>query len=64
MTPSIPKLIEVERAGGSVSVRVDGEELPWHTKGGAGVEVTKDGVPAVTLTIPAEHVEVTDRLVP
>ncbi|UAJ78328.1 hypothetical protein IT072_13780 [Leifsonia sp. ZF2019] len=41
------------------AITIDGEDFPWHiTEEGVRIEVTDQGVPAITITIPAERVTV------
>jgi hypothetical protein len=61
-TASIPDLIRVQRHGRQRRIYVDGVEFPYATAGVAPTEVGTDDWPSVTLTIPANRVEVVDTL--
>lgn len=55
--------IVARRTGNSWSFTIDGEPFPWHiTADGVSVSVDPHGMPSVTLTIPADRVEVLDTL--
>lgn len=62
--PDIAKLIEVEREGDSVTLRVDGEEFPWHLAPGVDLHIERGASPRVTLALIADEVQVSDRLRP
>lgn len=58
----LPKLITVERHGSHARVLVDGEEFPYAiAEGGLRIEgVGRNDMPAVTVTLVADRVEVTN----
>lgn len=59
----LPKAIVVKRSGNSVSIDIDGEPFPYATLiGSVSTVVTKDEAPHLTLSIPAEKVEIIDRM--
>lgn len=61
--PDLATAIEVVRDGQNFSLRIDGAEFPWHiTADGVRIEVGRDRVPTVSVTIPAESVQVDDSL--
>lgn len=62
--PEVAKLIEVEREGDRVSLRVDGEEFPWYCAPGTDVHIERGQTPSLTLTIMADEVQVSDRFRP
>lgn len=62
MTPSLAKKVEIVRNGNEVHIEVDGEEFPWYTSKGVATVVEKSDAPSITLTIPAESVEIRDEL--
>jgi len=55
-----PDRIEVYRDKNGMGIRIDGDLFPWFTVDGYHVDVTKDQVPSVTVTIPAMYVTVVD----
>lgn len=57
----LARTIEVGMRAG-VGLTIDGEPFPWHTVGGAHVDVSKGEHPAVTITIPCKSLTVTDTL--
>jgi hypothetical protein len=59
--PKLAGRIRVSSTPTSKVVQVDGKEFPWHTAG-VDVHVQRGHAPAVTITIPAEHVTVDDAL--
>jgi hypothetical protein len=57
------KSIVVRRKGQSVTFEVDGHEFPWLiSEDGPSLAVSPGAVPAVTVTILAESVDVMDEL--
>lgn len=59
------KLIKVVRAGGGSGqpvMVIDGTEFPYYTIDGYHLNVTREGVPCVTLSVAAERIEVVDAL--
>lgn len=62
--PEMAKLIEVEREGDQVSLRVDGDEFPWYLAPGVDLHIERGETPSLTLTVLADEVQVSDRLRP
>lgn len=62
----LAKVIRLERRGigDGGSITVDGEDFPWHVALGPTLTVDADGLPAVTITLLAERVEVTNDIDP
>lgn len=59
----IAGIIRIERAGRHTSITIDGVEFPWHiSSDGPSVTVTNDDMPAVTLRIVADRIEVVDDI--
>lgn len=55
----LAKHITVKQVGADYSLQIDGEEFPWFiTVDGVRTTVSREEMPAVTLTIVAERVEV------
>jgi len=58
----LAQLVEIKREpDGTMGVRIDGELMPWFTVDGYSVEVRRNNMPGVTVTIAAEHVIVDDK---
>lgn len=61
--PSTPSVIRVERTGEHLRVLVDGEPLPCEVDVNGVTTVTSvHHSPGITITIPADRVEVVDTL--
>lgn len=55
---NMPKSIKVVSRGSHPTLVIDGREFPWMiTDEGVRVNVTRDRIPCVTISIPAESVE-------
>ncbi|MBB4931846.1 hypothetical protein F4561_002666 [Lipingzhangella halophila] len=61
--PSTPSVIRVERSGERLRILVDGEPLPCEVDAnGVTTVVSVHHSPGITITIPADRVEVVDSL--
>lgn len=61
--PSTPSVIRVERSGEKFRVLVDGEPLPFEIDANGITCVTSvHHSPGITITIPADRVEIVDTL--
>lgn len=60
--PKMPKKIIVQRANTLFQILVDGEEFAYFTMDGVGINVESSETPSITITIPAEVVEVVNQL--
>lgn len=64
LLPASPKFathidVSAHLDGRRFRLTIDGEQFPWHiTEDGVQIEVTDQGLPAITITIPAERVTV------
>lgn len=61
-TARMPDLIQVIRSGNRIRILVDGTEFPFATVDGVQLQVNRDTVPAITVTIPAGSVMVVNAL--
>jgi hypothetical protein len=50
------KIVAVKTAG-YYSLKIDGQDFPWHiSEDGVETQVTRTGIPSITITIPADEV--------
>lgn len=59
--PSDPRSIHAYRIGKTFRMVIDGQEFPWDITS-LSTDISPDGWPAVTITIPARAVEITNML--